>query len=247
MENKEIVEERNITELVFILDRSGSMHGLEKDTIGGFNSLVEKQKKEEGECLVTTVLFSNESETLHDRVPLGEISELSEKDYMTGGCTALIDSIGETIAHIGKIHRYIRKEDRPRRTLFVITTDGMENASHVHRADEVRKAVEKKKKEGWEFLFIGANIDSFLTARKYGIDTDMAVNYVADDAGTATVFSAVEKVVGKVRKNRKISACWSDEISDDYKSRKKQYFFGSGLPLPFEMTVLSVRLSGIQK
>ncbi|MBP5633293.1 MAG: VWA domain-containing protein, partial [Clostridia bacterium] len=156
--------ENNTTELVFILDRSGSMGGLETDTIGGFNSLIERQKKEEGECFVSTVLFDNESEVIHDRVKLSEIKPMTEKEYYVRGCTALIDAIGGAIHHISNIHKYARPEDVPAHTMFVITTDGMENASRHYSSDEVKKMVEKhKEKDGWEFLFIGANIDSVET------------------------------------------------------------------------------------
>ncbi len=171
----------NITELVFILDRSGSMGGLESDTIGGFNSLIEKQKKEEGECYVSTVLFDNVSEVIHDRVKLSEVKPLTEKEYYVRGCTALIDAIGGAIKHIGSIHKYARPEDVPEHTMFVITTDGMENSSHIYSSDEVKKMVEERKeKYGWEFLFIGANIDSVETAMHFGIGADRAVNYHAD-------------------------------------------------------------------
>ena len=149
----------DVTELVFILDRSGSMGGLEEDTIGGFNSMIEKQKKQAGECLVSTVLFDHEISTLHDRVPLADIPPMTEDDYVVRGCTALIDAIGMTVSHIEQVHRYIRKEDVPAHTMFVITTDGMENASKEYSSDKVKRMIEKKKRQGWEFLFIGANID----------------------------------------------------------------------------------------
>lgn len=181
-----------ITELVFILDRSGSMSGLESDTIGGFNAMIEKQKKQDGECYVSTVLFDNESKVLHDRIKLADIPKMTDEDYTVGGCTALIDAIGGAIHHIGNIHKYARSEDVPAHTMFVITTDGMENASHRYSSEEVKKMIERQKtKYGWEFLFIGANIDAVETAKHFGIDRNRAVNYHADKEGTAVVFDAV--------------------------------------------------------
>ncbi len=212
----------NITELVFILDRSGSMSGLESDTIGGFNAMIEKQKKEDGECFVSTVLFDNESEVLHDRVKLGDIKPMTDKEYTVRGCTALIDALGGAIRHIGNIHKYARTEDVPERTMFVITTDGMENASHRFSADEVRRMIERQKtKYGWEFLFIGANIDAVETARRYGINEDRAVNYNADSTGTGIVYEAVACAVSSVRKRKNLDASWSREINEDYKNRSK--------------------------
>lgn len=212
----------NVTELVFILDRSGSMGGLESDTIGGFNSLIEKQKKEDGECYVSTVLFDNESEVIHDRVKLAEIKPMTEKEYYVRGCTALIDAIGGAIKHISTIHRYARPEDVPEHTMFVITTDGLENASHKFSSDEVKKMVERQKELGWEFLFIGANIDSVETAKNFGIGADRAVNYHADSKGTKVLFATVGATVGKLRKCAPIMADWSAEINEDYESRKKK-------------------------
>ena len=210
----------NITELVFILDRSGSMAGLESDTIGGFNSMIEKQKKQDGGCYVSTVLFDDESEVLHDRVKLGDIPKMTDKDYTVRGCTALIDAIGGAIHHIGNIHKYARKEDVPEHTVFVITTDGMENASHKYTSDKVKQMIERQKeKYGWEFLFIGANIDAVETAARYGINSDRAVNYCADIEGTNIVYETMSKVVGSVRANKKIDENWSTPISTDYKKR----------------------------
>ena len=175
---------KKIVELVFILDRSGSMAGLESDTIGGFNAMIEKQKKEEGACFVSTVLFDDKSEVLHDRLPLEQIPKMTERDYTVRGCTALIDALGDAIHHVSNIHKYARKEDIPQRTVFVITTDGMENSSHRYSSDEVKKMIGQKKELGWEFLFIGANIDAVETASRYGISHDRAVNYKADKRGT---------------------------------------------------------------
>ncbi len=214
-----MTKKNNITELVFILDRSGSMHGLEGDTIGGFNSLIEKQRKETGECFVTTVLFDNEIKTLHDRVELKEIKDMTGEDYCVGGCTALIDAIGTSIEKIDGIHRYIRAEDVPEHTMFIIITDGMENASRRFSSREVKKMIEKYKKSGWEFLFIGANIDSVETARHFGISEDRAVNYHADKQGTAVAYECVSRAVGAVRKCAPLAKSWSEDIDKDYRSR----------------------------
>ncbi len=213
----------NITEIVFILDRSGSMAGLEGDTIGGFNAMIEKQRKEEGECYVSTVLFDNVSEVLHDRVKLSEIRPMTENDYTVRGCTALIDAIGGAIHHIGNIHKYARAEDVPEHTVFIITTDGMENASRRYSSDRVKKMIKhQKEKYGWEFLFIGANIDAVETAAKYGIDSDRAVNYNADSTGTEILYKSVAMAVGSVRRRESISSDWCAEIDADYKKRGKK-------------------------
>ena len=212
-----------ITELVFILDRSGSMAGLEKDTIGGFNSMIEKQKKQEGGCYVSTVLFDNESEVLHDRVKLSDIPKMTENDYTVRGCTALIDAIGGAIHHIGNIHKYARPEDVPEHTMFIITTDGMENASHRYTSDRVKAMIERQKeKYGWEFLFIGANIDAVETAARYGIDSDRAVNYHADEKGTAVLYATVSETICNMRTNAPIQADWSEDINKDYQKRNKK-------------------------
>ncbi|MBE6570964.1 MAG: VWA domain-containing protein [Ruminococcaceae bacterium] len=211
----------NVTELVFILDRSGSMSGLEKDTIGGFNAMIEKQKKQEGKCYVSTVLFDNVSEVLHDRVLLEKIEPMTDRDYTVRGCTALIDAIGGAIHHIGNIHKYARPDDVPEHTVFIITTDGQENASHNYTSEQVKKMiVERKEKDGWEFLFIGANIDAVETAASYGIGKDRAVNYNADSKGTNILYNAVSKVVCGVRANACVRDNWSEEIDKDYKSRR---------------------------
>ncbi len=211
----------NVTELVFILDRSGSMGGLESDTIGGFNSLIEKQKKEDGECFVSTVLFDNECEVIHDRVKLSEIKPMTDKEYYVRGCTALIDAIGGAVRHISNIHKYARAEDVPEHTMFVITTDGLENASHKFSSSEVKKMIEKRKeKDGWEFLFIGANIDSVETAKHFGIGADRAVNYKADKKGTRVLYEAVGSAVCAMRKCAAVNDDWREEIDEDYKSRK---------------------------
>ena len=273
----------NITELVFILDRSGSMAGLESDTIGGFNamiekqrrqdggcyvstvlfddesevlhdrvklgdipkmtdkdytvrgctalidaiggfnSMIEKQKKQDGGCYVSTVLFDNDSEVLHDRVKLGDIPKMTDKDYTVRGCTALIDAIGGAIHHIGNIHKYARNEDVPEHTMFVITTDGQENASHRYTSEQVKKMIERQKeKYGWEFLFIGANIDAVETAARYGISRDRAVNYNADGEGTQILYESVAKAVCNVRASAPLGADWSEEINADYRKRGRK-------------------------
>ena len=211
----------NITELVFILDRSGSMAGLESDTIGGFNSLIEKQKKQDGKCYVSTVLFDSESEVIHDRVELESIKPMTDKDYYVRGCTALIDTIGGAIHHIANIHKYARPEDVPEHTMFVIMTDGYENASHIFTSDRVKAMIEhEKEKYGWEFLFIGANIDAVETASRFGISEDRAVNYHADSQGTSVVYDTVADTVCCMRACAPISSDWSEKINEDYNSRK---------------------------
>lgn len=213
----------NVTELVFILDRSGSMSGLERDTIGGFNAMIEKQRKVEGECYVSTVLFDNVSEVLHDRVKLSEIKPMTDEDYTVRGCTALIDAIGGAIHHIGNVHKYARPEDVPEHTMFVITTDGMENASRNYTSEKVKAMIERQKeKYGWEFIFIGANIDAVETAARYGIGRDRAVNYNADAQGTHILYESVSNVVCSVRNCDAISNDWSDEINADYQKRGKK-------------------------
>lgn len=209
----------NITEIVFILDRSGSMSGLEKDTIGGFNAMIEKQKKQDGKAYVSTVLFDHESVVLHDRLPLEQIKPMTEDDYTVRGCTALLDAIGGAVKHIGNIHRYARPEDVPEHTMFVITTDGLENASRKYNSRDIKRLIESKKEEGWEFLFIGANIDAIETANVYGISADRAVNYNADSQGTGVVFEAVSETVAKFRGGQKVAPCWSKKINDDYNNR----------------------------
>lgn len=215
------MENNSITELVFILDRSGSMAGLESDTIGGFNAMIEKQKKQKGECYVSTVLFDNVSEVLHDRLKLGEINKMTDKDYTVRGCTALLDAIGGAIHHIGNIHKYARKEDVPEHTMFIITTDGMENASHKYGSEQVKKMIERQKeKYGWEFLFIGANIDAVETAARFGIDRNRAVNYHADEKGTRVLYEAVSAPICAVRSGGAIEDSWCEAIEEDYRSRK---------------------------
>ena len=213
----------NTTELVFILDKSGSMAGLESDTIGGFNAMIEKQKNEEGNCFVSTVLFSNYSQVIHDRKNLTDIAPLTSKDYQVGGCTALIDAIGGAIHHIGNIHKYARSEDVPAHTMFIITTDGMENASQRYTSEKVKAMIERQKsKYGWEFLFIGANIDAVETARRYGISEDKAVNYNADSEGTGVLYASVCEAVRCTRQNKKLDNNWREKLDEDFRNRGKK-------------------------
>ena len=213
---------KNLTELVFILDRSGSMAGLESDTIGGFNSMIEQQRKKDGECYVSTVLFDNESEVLHDREALSGIKPMTDKDYTVRGCTALIDAIGGAIHHIGNVHKYARPEDVPEHTMFIITTDGMENASRRYTSEKVKAMIERQKeKYGWEFLFIGANIDAVETAARYGIGADRAVNYHSDSEGTRLNYEVVSETISCMRESRPIGSGWKRRIEADFKGRKK--------------------------
>lgn len=211
----------NTTELVFILDRSGSMSGFESDTIGGFNSILGKQKKTDGKCYVTTVLFSDHSKLLHDRVDISEVKPLTDDDYRVGGCTALLDAVGRTIRHIAKIHKYARPEDVPEKTLFVITTDGYENASRRFDADEVKRMVEhEKEKYGWEFIFLGADIDAVETAGRIGIDRSRAANYHKDTVGNETMFCSVNEAITMTRACATIDDSWKSDVDRDFEERK---------------------------
>ena len=210
----------NLTEIVFILDRSGSMAGLEADTIGGFNAMVEKQKKEQGDALLSAVLFDNESQVIYDRADIRKVEPMTDSQYRVGGCTALLDALGGAVRHIAGVHKYAREEDRPGKTVFVITTDGMENASRRFSYSQVQKLVkEQQEKYGWEFLFLGANMDAISAARSFGIREDRAVRYECDGAGTALNFAVVSKTIGKLRKGAAIQANWSSEIQEDYETR----------------------------
>ena len=215
---------KNLTELVMILDRSGSMGGLEKDTIGGYNSMLLRQRETEGEVLVSTVLFDNESEVLYDRVPLREMPQMTEKEYFVRGCTALLDAIGGAIHHMGNVHKYAREEDRPEKTIFVITTDGMENASRRYSLEKVRQMVERQKeKYGWEFLFLGANMDAIETAGRFGIAPDRAVNYNSDSAGTALNYEVLADTVCQMRVcQAPIDGSWKRRIEEDYDRRGRK-------------------------
>lgn len=214
---------KNLTELVFILDRSGSMAGLEADTIGGFNAMMEKQRGEPGEAIISTVLFDNESEVIHDRIPMNRVPALTEREYYVRGCTALLDAVGGAIHHIGNVHKYAREEDRPEKTLFVITTDGMENTSRRYTYDKVKAMIERQQeKYGWEFLFLGANIDAAQEAARFGIRADRAANYHADGVGTGVIYKAVSEAVCQVRScATPLSSDWKQKIDEDFKGRKR--------------------------
>ena len=213
---------KNLTEIVFILDRSGSMAGLEEDTIGGFNAMIQKQKGEAGEAYVSTVLFDNHTEVIHDRVDIQKIQPMTCKDYYVRGCTALLDAVGKSIRHIGNVHKYAREEDRPEKTLFIITTDGMENASRAYSYERVREMIEhQKEKYGWEFLFLGANIDAAKEAARFGITEECAADYHADHEGTAVIYEAMSEAVCSVRACRPVSADWKRRVDEDFKKRGK--------------------------
>jgi uncharacterized protein YegL len=213
---------KNLTELVFILDRSGSMSGLENDTIGGFNSMIEKQKREKGRAVVSTLLFDNDVKVLHDRVDVRRIKPMTASDYTVRGMTALMDAVGGAVRHISNIHKYIRKDDVPARTLFVITTDGMENASRFFDAGTVKSMIERQKeKYGWEFLFLGAGIDAENTAESFGISRQRAVNYHADSAGTRLNYDVISDVICRVRSNAPLDDDWKNRINADYTNRNR--------------------------
>jgi len=216
---------KNLTELIFILDRSGSMSGLEKETIGGFNSLVEKQKNEPGEANLTTVLFDSEYELLHDRVDLKDVKPITSKEYYVRGMTALLDAIGFTIEKIKNAQNGFAKEEQAENVMFIITTDGMENASREYRTDRIKAMIEEQEEKfGWEFLFIGANLDSVETAGRYGISPDKAVNYQHDAYGVDAKYRAMEKAVHSVRSSGHLGASWKEELekgNKDSKSKKK--------------------------
>ena len=213
---------KNLTEIVFILDRSGSMSGLESDTVGGFNAMIAKQKKEPGEALISTVLFDDESVVIHDRVPVQNIAPMTERDYYVRGCTALLDAIGGAIHHIGNVHKYARTEDVPEHTLFVITTDGMENASRRYDSERVKQMIERQKtRHGWEFLFLGANIDAVETAGRFGIGADRTVDYHADREGTQLNYEVLSEAVSAVRCSAPLGTAWKARIDEDFRARKR--------------------------
>ena len=220
----------NLTEIVFILDRSGSMSGLESDTIGGFNSMIAKQQKEEGEAIVSTVLFDNETDVIHGRVAIGEVKKLTEEDYYVRGCTALLDAVAGAIHHIGNVHKYAREEDRPAKTLFVITTDGLENASRHYSFKDVKKLIKRQQeKYNWEFLSLGANIDAIEVVGNMGIGRDRAANYNCDEVGTALNYQVLEAAVTRVRKCKAADmamtfagGAWKADIDRDYEKRGKK-------------------------
>ena len=209
------------TEIVFILDRSGSMAGLEEDTIGGFNSLIQKQKKEDGKAVVSTVLFDDKCKVLHDRKDLKEIAPLTEEDYYVRGCTALLDAVGGAIHHIGNVHKYAKPEDRPERTLFIITTDGMENASRKYGYEKVNRMIERQKERyGWEFLFLGANMDAVSVAGRFGIAPERAVRFHCDEKGTELNYRVLSETIANVRCGAPMGTSWKEEIERDYEERK---------------------------
>ena len=217
---------KGLTELVAILDRSGSMSGLEEDTIGGYNSMLEEQREGEGEVYVSTILFDNDSTVIHDRVSIDKVEPLTRNEYRVRGCTALLDAIGGAIHHIGNVHKYAREEDRPEKTIFVITTDGMENASRRYSYDKVKSMVERQKSEhGWEFLFLGANIDAIKTAADFGISADRAANYHSDSKGTRLNYKVLSNAVMHMRMAQAdaapMGAEWKEEIEEDYAARGK--------------------------
>lgn len=217
----------NLTELVFILDKSGSMSGLEKDTIGGFNSMLEKQRKEDGDVLISTVLFDDRMQVLHDRAGLNKIKNLTDKDYRVGGSTALLDALGKSIKHINKIQKSLPEDQRPAKTMFVITTDGQENSSREYSYDRIKKMVEKKQeKKRWEFLFLGANMDAISAAASIGIRADRASNFHCDAVGTAVNFKALSRAVSRIRQADadcmdEAIGDWNYEIREDYNARKQ--------------------------
>ena len=213
---------KGLTEIVFILDKSGSMSGLEADTIGGYNSFLEKQKKEEGEAYVSTVLFSDTNNVIHDRVPIKKIEPMNDKQYCVGGCTALLDAIGGAIKHIGNVHKYAREEDRPEKTVFVITTDGQENSSHIYDYEKIKKLVKKQQeKYGWEFIFLGANIDAIGEAGKLGIASNRAVRYECDGAGTMLNFNCMSESISLFRASESMPDNWKEKI-EKYHSKKNK-------------------------
>ena len=212
---------KNLTELVFILDRSGSMAGLEGDTIGGFNAMIEKQKRAEGEALVSTVLFDNASVVIHDRVDVQKVAPMTDAQYAVRGCTALLDAVGGAIHHIGNVHKYAREEDRPEHTLFVITTDGMENASRRYTAERVKQMIERQKaKYGWEFIFLGANMDAVEAAGSIGIDPRRAVSYRSDSLGTRLNYDVISEAVCCIREKSGIPDDWARRIEEDESRRR---------------------------
>lgn len=210
---------KNLTDLVFILDRSGSMRGLESDTVGGYNALLDKQRKEDGEAIVTTVLFDDGYELLHDRIPLTGIADITTKEYYVRGCTALLDAVGRTITKVENAQAHTLESQRPEKTLFVITTDGLENASKEFRLDAVKAMIDRCREKGWEFLFLGANMDAVKTAGAMGIAPERSVNYHADAAGTAATFASVACAVSEMRCGI-MGNKWRKAVDEDYNSRK---------------------------
>lgn len=213
---------KDLTEIVFILDESGSMSGLEKDTVGGFNSFIDRQRNVEGEALVSAVLFSGSSKVLYDRTELSKIEPMTEAMYCPGGCTALLDAVGNAVNHIRTIHKYAREEDLPEKTVFVITTDGEENSSREFTYRKVKELIEKQQKDcGWEFLFLGANIDAGEEASKIGIDPEQAVRYECDSAGTLLNFEVLGEAMCSIREGKKLNRSWKRDIEKYYGEKKR--------------------------
>lgn len=211
---------KDLVEMVFILDRSGSMGGLEKETINGFNSMIEKQREVKKDALISTVLFDNQFEVLHNRVDLKEVKLLTSKDYYVRGTTALLDAIGRSIRKIVSIYRKMDAEEKPEKTIFVITTDGMENSSMEFTYDDIKKTIEfQKQKFDWEFIFLGANIDAINTASRFGISSDRAANYRADKRGTSIHYEAIADALMEFRTNKSLSPDWKKKIDKDYHER----------------------------
>lgn len=216
---------KGLTEVVFILDRSGSMSGLESDTIGGFNSMIKKQKEEEGEAFISTVLFDDVCEVLYDRVPVSKVEPMNDKQYFVRGCTALLDAIGGAIRHFENVHKYAREEDRPEKTLFVITTDGMENASRQYSYSKVKEMIEyEKEKNNWEFIFLGANIDAVEVAGRFGINENRAINYHSDHEGTKLNYEVLTKTVSAFRASTCVESSERDEMFENCFAPIKQDF-----------------------
>ena len=213
---------KNLTEVVFIIDKSGSMHGLEKDTIGGFNSMLDKQRRESGEALISTVLFSDESDVIRDRADISTVKDMTMADYCAGGCTALLDAVGGAVHHIGNVHKYARDEDVPERTIFVIITDGMENASRVYSAEKVRGMIERQKqKYGWEFFFLGADLSAIETAHRCGIGRDRTVFYQSNPRGTRLNYEVMGDAVSCVRRGERVKEEWKERIEEDTKNKAR--------------------------
>lgn len=210
---------KNLTEVIFIIDESGSMHGLEKDTIGGFNSTIKKQKKLDGKCLISTIFFNSRSRVIHDRTDIQKIKMMKDGEYNPNGSTALIDAIGDAIKHTKMVHHNIRKEDIPAKTMFIITTDGMENSSRKYTLNEVKDMIEKQKEKGWEFIFLAANIDAAKTAKGYGFDIDSCVDYVNDTIGTAIKYECMSEAISSIRKTKSLDKNWKQKSDEDFKSR----------------------------
>jgi uncharacterized protein YegL len=211
---------KGLTELVFILDRSGSMCGLEEDTIGGFNGLIEKQKNQDGEVIITTVLFDDRYELLHDRMNLNSISNMTDKEYYVRGSTALLDAIGKAVHKVSNVQKQTIESERAENVLFVITTDGRENASREYDIQKIRQLIKSQKtKFGWEFMFLGANIDALKTAENFGIDRDRAVNYKSDKRGTQLNYDVLGEAVSSLRSEKAIKDNWKERIEEDYKDR----------------------------